>query len=364
MTARGYKALGLGVSIAGAMSLQIGCDESNPAVALDRSSTPRTVRVVRLRRGDIVRSIDLPATVRAWQEATLFAKVTGYLERIDVDKGDEVAAGAPIAEIQVPELLADRVRAQAEVEVAVAEHRRVSAARKQAPDLVVPATVDDANARQKVAAANLSRIETLLGFAKITAPFAGVITRRFVDPGAFIPAATTGAPQGAAIVSLANFDTVRVRVAVPESDVPFVRPGTPAVITVAEVPGFRREAAVTRMSYALDDATRTMLAEIDVSNPQRTLRPGMYATVRLDVERHPGALLLPRESLIVDASGRSLFVVDPEGKVRKVTVETGLEDASSVEVLRGVEADQPVVAVGRTPLENGQPVRVDEAERP
>src|SRR5262249_51142409 len=208
------------------------------------------------------RSRTPPATVRAWPEGTLFAKVTAYLKTITVDKGDEVAAGTLIADIEVPELLADRVKTQAEVEVAATDHRRVAEARKKAPDLVIPQTVDDADARLKIAAANLARIETLLGFTRITAPFAGVVTQRSVDPGAFIPAATAGSTaQNAAIVSLADFTTVRVYVAVPEPEVPFVTRDAHVVVTVQELPGKTFPGNVTRVAYALDEATRTMLAE-------------------------------------------------------------------------------------------------------
>src|SRR5262249_27262207 len=106
------------------------------------AAQPLAVKLIRPHRGEIMRSITLPANVRAWQEATLFAKVTGYLKTITVDKGDEVAAGTLIADIEVPELLADRVKTQAEVEVAATDHRRVAEARTTAPDLVIPQPVD------------------------------------------------------------------------------------------------------------------------------------------------------------------------------------------------------------------------------
>ena len=233
------------------MPVLVACGRGGPESTSPTAPPPPAVRLVRAHRGEIVRSITLPGNVRAWQEATLFAKVTGYLKAITVDKGDEVAAGALIADIEVPELLADRLKTQAEVEVAAINYRRVAEARKKAPDLVIPRTVDDADARQKIAAANLARIETLLGFTRITAPFAGIITRRFVDPGAFIPAATAGSTaQNAAIVSLADFSTVRVSVAVPEPDVPFITRDAPAVVTLQELPGKSFPGSVAR--FALD----------------------------------------------------------------------------------------------------------------
>ena len=173
--------------------------------------------MVRPFRGPIARNITLPGEVKAYQQATLYAKVAGYLKTIPVDKGDPVKEGALLAEIEVPELLADRARYQAELEVARSDYQHLSDSQKKAPDLVVPQTTDNARARLDIAKANLDRTETLLSFAKIVAPFSGVITKRMVDPGAFIPAATSGStPQSAAIVTLADFNRVRVQVAVPE----------------------------------------------------------------------------------------------------------------------------------------------------
>src|SRR5262249_56296763 len=117
---------------------------------------------------------------------------------------------------------------------------------------------EEAGAGKKMGGGGVERIKTLLGFTRITAPFAGVITQRFVDPGAFIPAATAGsAPQSAAIVSLSDFTTVRIYVAIPEPEVPFVTRDTPVVITVQELPAQPFSRTVTPFAYPLDDATRT-----------------------------------------------------------------------------------------------------------
>src|SRR5262249_21398379 len=151
-----------------------------------------------------------------------------------------------------------------------------------------------ARGKLDVAKANLDRIETLLGFARITAPFSGIVTKRMLDPGAFIPAATTGStPQNAAIMTIADFNTVRVQVAVPESESSRVATGQPVKFSVEGLSGRTFDGTITRFSYALDEASKTMLAEIEVPNPNLTLRPGMYATVRIGIERKEDALLLP-----------------------------------------------------------------------
>src|SRR5260370_11753267 len=209
-----------------------GCGRS-PADAQRSSAPPTTVQVVQPKRGPITRSVTLPGEVKAYQQATLYAKVGGYLKTITVDKGDPVKEGDLIADIEVPELLADRARYKAEVEVAALDYNRLIESQKKAPDLVVPQTVDDAKGKLDVAKASLERTETLLNFAKITAPFAGIVTPRLVEPGAFIPAATSGsAAQTAAIDTLADFSKVRVQVAVPELEASLIAAGQPARITV------------------------------------------------------------------------------------------------------------------------------------
>src|SRR3989449_8968729 len=217
---------------------------------------PLAVQVVRPKRGPITRNVTLPGEVKAYQQATLYAKVAGYLKTITVDKGDQVKEGTLLAEIEVPELLADRARHIAEVKVADLDYKRLSESQKKLPDLVVPQTVDNAKAKLDVAKASLERTQTLLNFARITAPFDGMVTRRMVDAGAFIPAATSGsAAQTAAIVTLADFSKVRVQVAVPELEASLVATGQTARVMVEGLPGQSFDGKVTRFSYALDDAT-------------------------------------------------------------------------------------------------------------
>ncbi|HMJ89994.1 MAG TPA: efflux RND transporter periplasmic adaptor subunit [Candidatus Acidoferrum sp.] len=299
----------------------------------------------------------MPGTVNAFQQATLYAKVGGYLKSIAVDRGDEVKQGALLAEIEVPELLADQTKYKAEVEVAALDFKRVEEAVKKAPDLVIAQAVDQARGKLAIAKANLERNETFLSFARMVAPFSGIVTRRMVDPGAFIPSATSGsAAQNAALLTLADFSKVRVQVAVPENEVKFITKGTPVAFTVEGLPGKNFEGAITRISFALDDATRTMLAEAEVENPGRELRPGMYASVRLFSEKKTDVLLLPSDAVLVEKAKTSVFLVE-NGKARKVPVKTGFADGASFEII-GVPADATVISIGKQSLNDGQPVQV------
>ena len=339
----------------------VGCGHS-PAEAPQKAATPVAVQTVIAKRGEIARSITLPSfRILAYQEATLYAKVSGYLKTLTVDKGDAVKEGQLLAEIEVPELLADETQYKAEMAVSRTNYERMAGARQRAPDLVIPQTVDDLRGQWEVARAKLQRTQTLLQYALIVAPFEGVITARFVDPGAFIPAATAGStPQSAALVTLMDYRRVRVQVFVPEAEVPFIKNGVPAQVTVEELPNRPSPGTVTRFAHALDEATKTMLAEIEIPNPTGDLRPGAYASVRLEVERKPDALLVPVQALVVEKAGASVFTV-ADGKAKKTPVQTGFNDGVNVEILN-VKLDQPVILVGKQTLMDGQPVNTAETK--
>jgi membrane fusion protein (multidrug efflux system) len=342
-------------------SVAVLLSTASPPAAGPTPEPVASVTVIRPRTGSLERRLTLPGSVRAYQEAILYAKVGGYLKAIYVDRGDVVRRGQLLAEVEVPELLADVERARAEVEVAETERKRLAEARDKAPDLVTPQAVDAAEGRYAVARANLKRIQTLLDYARLTAPFSGVVTRRWVDPGAFVPAATSSsAAKTSGVVTLVDLDRVRIDVAVPESEVPLVRKGLPVEVSVAELSERSFAGSVTRIAYALDDTTRTMPAEIEIANPDRALRPGMYARVQLAVERRGEALLLPAEALLTDKDGSYVFTVR-EGRARKVVVKTGLDDGITVEVLQGLSSQSPVIVSGRQGLVDGQAVRAVEA---
>jgi membrane fusion protein (multidrug efflux system) len=345
------------------LGLLRGCHRSGSTAAATSPAPAPSVQVVTPQKGEISRSITLPTyRLLAYQEATLYAKVPGYLKTITVDKGDPVKEGQLLAEIEVPEMLADRVKYEAEVEVAATDYQRVTDAQTKAPDLVTPQAVNAAKGKYLVAKANLERLETLLSYAKILAPFSGVVTRRSVDPGAFIPAATSSsAAQSAAVLTLMDFSSVRVQVAVPEPECPFIKNGLPVQVTVSELPGHTFNGKVTRYAHALDEATKTMLTEIEIPNPEGELLPGMYAIVKITVQRKSEALLLPAESLVLEKTTASIFVV-ADGKARKVPVKTGFNDGISAEILEGLNPADRVVLVGKQTLADGQAVRVVEAK--
>ncbi len=333
------------------------------AVAAEGKPPPE-VKIARAARGDVFRHITLPGSIRANQQATLYAKVGGYLKALSVDKGDAVRAGQVLGEIEVPELESDLAKFRAEVRVAEAEFNRVEGARKKSPDLVVPQALDEAKGRLEMARAGLERIETLLGYAKLVAPFGGVVTARFVDPGAFIPAATSGsAAQNAAVLAIMDFDTVRAQVPVPEAEAALVRVGQPVRVAPDALPGKIFEGRVSRLAYALDAGTQTMLVEADLPNPGRELRPGMYATIRLGVEKHEGVIRVPAGALLVEKAGASVFKL-VDGKAKKCAVKAGFNDGAEAEVIEGVAEGEAVLVPSGASLADGQDVKVVEVQAP
>jgi membrane fusion protein (multidrug efflux system) len=332
-----------------------------PALAQSTGATATAVEVVHPAVGEISRWVTLPGSIRALQEATLYAKVAGYLKTITVDKGDTVKANATVAVLETPELDADVIRYRAEVSAAKSEYDRLHLAVEQAPDLIVPAELDRAKGRYDVANANLQRTQSLLNFGRVTAPFSGVVTRRFVDQGAFIPAASGGAPQSAAIVTLMNFATVRVQVAVPEAEAPLVKKGQPVRFSVEGLPDRKFESVVARYSYALDETTKTMVVEAQVPNASLELRPGMYASVMLALEHRKDVLLIPAAALVMEKTNAFAYVA-AAGAAHKRAIKLGFNDGAKAQVLDGLTAQDEVILVGKKTVVDGQKITVAAAK--
>lgn len=336
------------VIVLGAVAAACSRTEGNAAPAA--VTPPTEVRITRLANAPITRSVTLPAQVLADRQATLYSKVSGYLQSIAVDKGDTVKAGAVLAHIEMPELMAARAKQEAELKAAEAEYGRLEESLKKAPDLVVPQMVDQSRGRLEIARANLQQSETMLRYATLTAPFAGVVTQRFVDPGALIQ-------TGTSIVTLMDFSKVRLQVAVPELEASRVAVGQPVSVVTENLPGLQFEGKVARFSYALDMASRTMLAEVSLDNPKLALRPGMLVTAKLGIERKDGAVVMPTEALVMEKVNAFAYIVDGE-KAAKRPIKIGFNDGKNVEVLEGLSNNDSIILVGKLSMSNGLPIRV------
>lgn len=302
--------------------------------------------------GTIHRWVSLPATLAPWQQATLHAKVTGYIATLAVDKGDRVSAGQVLATLEVPELQADIAKAKAEFAAAQVESKRLHEARAKSPDLTLPQAVDDADAKLAIAKANLERGETQLQFATLKAPFDGIITARYADQGALATANVTK------LLEITDLSTVRLQIPVTELETSLVIPEKPVKVQIDALgaAGAPVEATISRIAYALDPATRTMLAEADLKNPELKLRPGMYAMTKIGVERHDNATLIPVAALVMEKTNAFVFK-HVDGKAVKTPVKPGFNDGVNVEVPE-LKAGDVLLVPGTTVLTDKQPVSI------
>ena len=321
-------------------------------------------------------SIELPGDVVGFYEAALHSKVTGYLKSISVDKGDSVKAGQVLAEIEVPELRSNLMRSQASLEIERITYDRLRKVQQSDSRLISQQDVDMAYAKYREAQAAVATLQTMFGYTKIIAPFDGVITGRFADPGALIragggdigvdetsglisPGATEGAgghrEGGGPILTLADIDKLRVYIYVPEASYPFIHHGTPATLRFEEFPDRVFKGTVARYASSLDLATRTMLTEVDIDNPKRLVYPRSYAHVTIELLRHPHALSVPASAIHGSGDSAGLLVVN-NTHLAEVPVKTGINNGAYIEVISGLSANSLVVATYSNTLTPGRQV--------
>lgn len=345
-----------------AISLPQSCSKSSPA-SPGGSGAPALptleLTTTTPKRASILRWVSLPATAAPWQEVTLQAKVSGYLDKILVDKGDRVKTGDKLAEIAVPELRADLLKWEAEVELAEQDFQRINTAMQRAADLVMKQTVDAARAKRDIAKSGLENTKAKITYATFTAPFDGVITERFVDAGAFIS-------EGAKLVTVVDDSTLRIRFGIPETEAALVKNGLPVQLSADSLPGKTFEAAISRNTGALDTATRTLPVEADLKNPDHTLKPGMFVMARTGMEKHDNAVVIPVEALLTEKTKTSVFKL-VDGKAKKTPITAGFNDGKNVEVVSGtdgklgIEEKDTLVVFGKVTVNDGQPVKVKAA---
>jgi RND family efflux transporter MFP subunit len=345
-------------------------------------------------RGDIAQVLTITAEFRPFEEIDVHAKVSGYLKHIGVDVGDRVKAGQLLATLEVPELEDQRQqdegaikRAQEEINRAEAEVERTESAHDMAhlastrladvvkarPKLVAQQDLDETAGRDRMAEAQVNtakaaaasareqlgiakadenKTRTLLAYMQISAPFDGVITRRYADPGAMIQAGTSSQTQAMPLVRLSQNSVLRLVIPVPESAVQRIRVGEPVDVRVQSLsrsfPG-----KVARFADRVDSETRTMPVEVDVSNPSLTLIPGMYAEAALALDQAKDVLVVPIQAIDRGGSGPTVLVVTSSGQVESRPIRLGLEAADRVEVNSGLNAGDLVVVGNRSQLKPG-----------
>jgi RND family efflux transporter MFP subunit len=324
----------------------------------DLAAGPR-VRVTRVRPPDGVQTLTLLGEARPYATVTLYAKVSGYLRQVLVDKGDAVRANQVLAVIESPEL--DQ---QYEAALAEARNRRVNAQRFRALADQRASSAQEAERYETdaaVAEANLKGLETLKSYEIIRAPFAGRVTARFADPGALVQSATTAQTGALPVLTVSQTERLRVYAYVDQQNAPLVAVGAPAEITVPDRPGVKLAARVTRVSGQLDPRTRTLLAEVDLENHAEDILPGSFVTVALQAEAR-GYPEVPAGALVVRGDTTFVAIVDSTDRVSFRRVVVARDDGQRAAIATGLAPGERVaVNVGDSVSEGAKVQPVEDA---
>jgi len=312
----------------------------------------------------------LPANVQAFKDAPIYARTNGYLKRWYVDIGARVKAGQLLAEIDTPEVTQQLSQAKADLATAEANLRLSGITTERYAGLLKTDSVsqqDADNAAGDFAAkkatvesgqANVKRLEDLTSFQRIYAPFDGVITARNTDIGQLIDSGGSGGPK-AELFHISAPSKLRVYVNVPQVYSQATKPGLKADLTFQEFPGRRFQGTLVRTADAIDQASRTLLVEIEVNNPTGELLSGAYAEVHLKLPGSVATFTVPTNTMLFRAEGLQVATVK-DGKVQLVPITVGRDYGSSVEVVSGLTGNESIVLNPSDSIISGQEVRISQ----
>lgn len=358
-----------------------------------------TAAIAPVVREDLAEKIEIASEFKAFQEVDVHAKVAGYVQVINVDIGDYVKTGQVLAVLEVPELeqdvartraakqrsREDILRARSEIQrfQAIARqaditYRRMASVNARSPNLVAQQEIDVAQAQANATAADLDarraalaaaeqqlaeaeadarRATTYADYATITAPFDGVVTRRYADTGAMVAQGTRSSEQAMPVVRVAQVDPLRLSFPVPESHIAVIRIDGPVRV---RVPAIDRSmtARIWRFTGKADEATRTMETQVLMENPSRELKPGMIASVELTLQRRPRAMAIPIEAVAItgDPHRSTVMVVGKDDRVEERPIVLGIQTATKYEVVSGLAGSERVIVAGRSQFRSGQKV--------
>jgi RND family efflux transporter MFP subunit len=313
------------------------------------------VEVVKATASPSSRELDLPADVRGYFQSTLYAKVSGYVRSMKVDKGDRVKTGQVLGTIESPET--DQAVRAAQADLANRK-QLVTRARALAPDVVSQQDLETAESNYTASNAGLAGVLAIKDYEIIRAPFDGVITTRYVDPGALLPAATSATQSAQPLVDIADPDHLRVTAFVGQDSAAFVAPGVDVTVWQDVRPENKVHAKVTRTAGALDPRTRTMLCEIELDNRGLDFITGTFthAVFKLDTPPLP---VIPAEGLLIRAGNPFVPVVDHD-RIHMAPVAVGVSDGRTVQIVSGLQGTETVALNLPAELDEGSPVQPQE----
>ncbi|BDU77336.1 efflux RND transporter periplasmic adaptor subunit [Mesoterricola sediminis] len=316
------------------------------------------VRVARVGGGGDTGALELNGDALPWESTTLYAKASGFLREIRVDKGTRVAKGQVLAVIESSEVNTDARALKADAEN---KRRYAERLKKLSQDGVISSRdLEDAEAAARIAEEKLASQKALQGYLTVTAPFAGVITQRFADPGALIQNAGSST-SAQPVVALAHVERLRVTFYLDQAVAARVKPGQAVTVRPIDRPDLTRQVTVARFSGALDPRTRTRLAEADLDNRDGAFVPGGAVIVGLALPREANRLEIPSEAVLTRGDKTFAAVVGPDQRLVVRPVALGEDNGSRVRVLQGLQAGDRVVLNPPVTLKDGdrvQPVDV------
>ena len=359
--------LGLGVGVY-FLAINPRLQNSKELAALAAAAGQKAVMVVKPTESDATAPLILPGNIQANRSASIYARVDGYLKQWYVDIGDHVQQGQVLADIEAPQIDANLREAQAQLELADANLKlaQTNTARsqqlyankvnsQQELDTVV-ATGSVQQANRDNAAAMLANAQQMKQYEQVRAPFDGVITARYIDVGSLVTSGSARTVQK--LFDLAQSDPVRVFVNVPQSDVSRVQAGSSATVKVDEYPNETFSGKVARDAGAFDQASRTILLEVDVPNPNGRLYAGMYAHVSLSTPNPHPLLYVPDNTILIDSKGTRVATVGADHKIHFKPVTLGRDFGTKSEIVSGLSPSDLIVQNPTDDLQEGMTVSV------
>jgi RND family efflux transporter MFP subunit len=334
-----------------------------------------TVSVIHPKPSAPQQEIVIPGDMQPFADAPIFARTNGYLKKWYADIGANVKSGQLLAEIDSPEVDQQLQSARADLSTAQANLKLAEVTATRYKDLlktdsVAQQDVDNANGNYEArrttvesAQANVKRLQDMQAFEKIYAPFDGVITARNTDVGQLIDSGSSGGTSRE-LFHIANVNPLRVYINVPQFDSPQIKPGLHAELVLTEFPGRRFQGTVVRSSGAIDNATRTLLTEVDVDNSARLLKPGGYVEVHLKLPSPVNTFTLPVNATIFKSAGLQVATVKDGNKIALIPITPGRDFGAEIEVVAGLKGDENIVLNPSDSLADGATVRVAEPAAP
>lgn len=329
-------------------------DESKTRKALVEAGP--AVKVVKVALTPAERTISLPAEVHAWQQATLYSKISGYLKEIRVDKGDRVKRGQVLGIIESPENVEQVAAAAADLAWKTQQYKRTVELSKVA--VMSQQELEQAEGAVRIAEAALARARAVADYGLLRAPFDGSVTARYADPGALVPAATGSTQNAQPVVDIAELARVRIYLYLGQEDAKAVKVGDPATLVAVDQPGEPIAATVRRLSGSLDPRTRTMLTEIDLANDPVRVFPGEFLRASIKV-KGPQFPAVPSQALLGVGEKQSVALVR-DGRIHLVPVRVGNDDGTTAVVVSGLAGGETVALNVAGEVEEGQAVQAVE----